>query len=67
MEGRIGLAQLVVTAGCATSTSEARRLIRQNAVRLDGATLSDPNARVLIRDGMVLNVGKRRWGRLEIV
>ncbi len=47
-----------------SSKSEGRRLIKQNGVRLDGETLSDPNMG-LTKSG-VLQVGKRRFVRLEI-
>ena len=48
------------------STSEARRLIAQGGVKLDGevvAALDLPRARL---DGALLQVGKRRFGRLRV-
>jgi tyrosyl-tRNA synthetase len=60
------IAHLVVRAGLAQSRSEARRLVRQGGVRLDGTRLEDPEARVEIRDGMVLRVGKRRFARIRL-
>jgi tyrosyl-tRNA synthetase len=47
------------------STSDARRMIGQGGVRIDGATASDldlPRDRL---DGAVLQVGKRRFARLR--
>jgi tyrosyl-tRNA synthetase len=52
--------------GLATSKGEARRLIEQGGVRLDGAPVTDPDAE-LPRDqlaGRVLQVGRRRFVRL---
>lgn len=49
--------------GLVKSRGEGRRLVEQNGVRLDGETLSDPNA-PFPGEG-VLQVGKRRF--LEIV
>lgn len=49
-------------AGLVNSRGEGRRLIKQNGVRLDGDTLTDPNA-VLDQVG-VLQVGKRRFLKL---
>jgi tyrosyl-tRNA synthetase len=66
VEGRLPIAHLVVRAGLAQSRSEARRLVRQGGVRLDGTRLEDPEARVEIRDGMVLRVGKRRFARIRL-
>jgi tyrosyl-tRNA synthetase len=45
------------------SGGEAKRLIKQGAVTLDGERLSDPNAVVAVEGGEVLRAGKRRWIR----
>lgn len=58
--------RLVTLAGFAPSSSEARRLVTQGAVSLDGDRVSDPQAVVPVRNGQVLRVGKRRFGRLRI-
>lgn len=61
------LPTLLVAAGLVPSGSEARRMVRQGAVRLDGAPLSDPTAEMAAGDlrGRTLQVGKRRFARLE--
>lgn len=48
------------------SGAEAKRLIAQNAVELDGNKLTDAQSTLLINDGMELKVGKRRWARLRV-
>jgi tyrosyl-tRNA synthetase len=53
------LLEVLVTSGIVASKSEGRRLIQQNGVRLDGQTLSDPNAG--IPHPGVLQAGKRRF------
>jgi tyrosyl-tRNA synthetase len=65
-EGRIWIVDLLRKSGFATSGGEARRLTRQGAVSLDGDRITDPDAKIAPREGMVLKVGKRRFGRLEI-
>ncbi|MDR5708222.1 MAG: tyrosine--tRNA ligase [Armatimonadota bacterium] len=67
LEGRLPIAHLVVQAGLAQSRSEARRLVLQGGVSLDGKRLEDPEARVEVRDGMVLRVGKRRFARIRLL
>jgi tyrosyl-tRNA synthetase len=57
-------AELVVLAGFATSKSEARRLINEKGVRLDGEPLTDPQAQLAINPGAVLQRGKRKFLRL---
>jgi tyrosyl-tRNA synthetase len=57
--------KLLVETGLAPSTSEARRLLAQGAVRLDGEVLSDldmPRERLA---GALLQVGRRRFVRLS--
>lgn len=66
-EGRIWLAKLLVHGGFATSNGEARRLIEQGGVTLDGTRLNDPGLDLEVKPGMVLTVGKKkRMARLEI-
>jgi tyrosyl-tRNA synthetase len=47
------------------STSEARRLVSQGAVRVDGRTVTDLNFRFVPGEHKVLEVGKRRVARIE--
>jgi tyrosyl-tRNA synthetase len=57
--------RLLVETGLALSTSEARRLLAQGAVRLDGEALSEldvPRERLA---GALLQVGRRRFVRLR--
>lgn len=60
------LPALLTEAGLVSSGSEARRMVRQGAVRLDGAPLEDPTAEYdpAALAGRVLQVGRRRFVRL---
>ena len=49
----------------AMSTSEARRLIAQGGVKLDGETVSELDLSRATLDGAVLQAGKRRFMRLR--
>jgi len=53
---------VLVESGLVSTKSEARRLISQNGVRLDGETLKDPN-QIFPQDG-ILQVGKRKFLRV---
>jgi tyrosyl-tRNA synthetase len=49
----------------AGSRSEAKRLIAQGAIEVDGKRISsDVNWKGLIFDGSVIRVGKRRWAKI---
>lgn len=63
LDGKPSVLDVLVTLGLATSKSEARRLIEQKGVKLDGFVLSDPN-QVFPGPGVV-QVGKRRFLRIE--
>ncbi|MGQ9456387.1 MAG: tyrosine--tRNA ligase [Armatimonadota bacterium] len=65
-DSKIWIVRLLVRSGMATSNSEARRLIQQGAVTVDGTKITDPNVGIEIADGQVLRVGKLRFGRIKI-
>ena len=52
---------VLVNSGLVSSNSEARRMIKQNAVRLDGETITDWNLELFPG---VLQVGKRKFRKL---
>jgi tyrosyl-tRNA synthetase len=66
-DGVVWLPKLLVALGRAGSNGEARRLIEQGGVRLDGETVSDPGIEVPVGalHGRVLQVGRRWFGRLS--
>ena len=55
----ITVSQLMVAAGLSASRSEAVRMIRQNAVTIDGDKITDANMDV--PGGVTIKVGKRRY------
>ena len=66
-DGKVWLPRLLAAAGLAASNSDARRLIEQGGVRLDGEQVTDPDAEVPREDltGRVLQVGRRKFIRLK--
>ena len=62
LDGEVDLVELLAAASLAPSRSEARRLIAQGGVSLDGERVE--RARVAIRSGSVLRVGRRRFARI---
>jgi tyrosyl-tRNA synthetase len=41
-------------------------MIKQSAVSIDGEKISDPNAEIEPTDGMVVQVGKRKFVKLKV-
>ena len=63
---QIWIVELLKTAGAIATGSEARRLVQQGAVTLDGQKIMDPKAIVTVRDGSLLRVGKRKFIKLIV-
>jgi tyrosyl-tRNA synthetase len=61
--------KLIVQAGLAASHAEARRLVEQGGVSIDGERVSDSSMEVAVPAGrrFVLKVGKRRFKQIECI
>jgi tyrosyl-tRNA synthetase len=64
-EEELAIIDLVVKAGFAKSRGEARRLVEQGGVTIDGGKVTDIGAKVKITGGAVLRVGKLGFARLK--
>ncbi len=63
--GTIGIIKLLTEAGLVSSNSEARRMVDQGAVSVNGIKIDDPNALVHLERSAVVKVGKRRFARVS--
>lgn len=64
--GPYQLAQLIADTGLAASKGEARRLIEQGGVKVNGEKATAANAGISIdADGVILQVGKRKFLRVR--
>ena len=61
------IVRLLNRLGLAGSNGEARRFIQQSAVRIDGEKVTDTDAELPVSDGMVVQVGKRRFAKVKLV
>ena len=64
--GALGIAHLLRAAGLVASTSEAFRMIRQGAVRVDGERVEDRERTMPAGSRHVYQVGKRRFARVTL-
>lgn len=62
----LAIANLLNDARLTKSTSEALRMIKQGAVKIDGEKINDPKLEILVGTKQVYQVGKRRFARIEI-
>ncbi|GMU23153.1 MAG: tyrosine--tRNA ligase [Phycisphaerae bacterium] len=58
--------KLIVEAGFAGTNSEARRLVEEKGIRLNGQVVEDPLGMLPVKDGDVLQRGKRKFVRLGV-
>ena len=65
-EGKIWIVRLLIVAEMAKSNGEARRLVEQGGVTIDGERVADSSAELEIKDGQILRAGKLRYGRLKV-
>jgi tyrosyl-tRNA synthetase len=66
-EGSLPIANLLKEAGLTASTSDALRMIKQRAVRIDGERLEDRQLHIPAGSTHVYQVGKRRFARVSVV
>ncbi len=62
----VGLVEIMLNSGLASSKSEARRLIEQNGVKINSETVSDPACQIDRPCQFVVQVGKRKFARVDI-
>lgn len=60
----VPILRLLTETGMASSNGEARRLIEQGGVSIDGRRISDQYAQISIEGGVILKVGKRKFVRV---
>ena len=64
-DGAVWLPRLLTIAGFTSSNSEARRLIKQGGVSIDGKKVLDEDIQLEAKGPYLIRVGKRRYGRVS--
>lgn len=65
-DGKLGIAHLLKDAGLVSSTSDAFRMIKQGAVRIDGERVEDRSLEIASGSTNIFQVGKRRFARVSL-
>ncbi|MCO4812802.1 MAG: tyrosine--tRNA ligase [Gammaproteobacteria bacterium] len=65
-EGKLGIAHLLRGAGLVGSTSEAFRMIKQGAVKIDGERVEDRALHIEAGSTRIYQVGKRKFARVTL-
>jgi len=59
-------AKLLLACRLVATGGEAKRMIKQGGATIDGQKLTDPNAQITPKDGMIVRVGKRKFAKLRL-
>jgi len=62
----ISAKQLLLHCKLVSTGGEAKRMIKQSAVTIDGEKIQDPNVEITPKNNMVIQVGKRKFAKLKI-
>ncbi|OAT85956.1 tyrosine--tRNA ligase [Bacillus sp. MKU004] len=62
----VAIIELLVGLGMQSSKSEARRMVKNGGIRIDGEKVLDTDLVVPITDGMIVQVGKRKFVRVKV-
>ncbi len=65
-DGKLGIAHLLKAAGLVSSTSDAFRMIKQGAVRIDGERVESRDLSIVAGTTHIYQVGKRRFAKVEL-
>ncbi len=65
VEGPVGILRLLTATNLAASNAEARRLVEQGGVSVDGHRIADYSATVDLGLGVIIKVGKRKFARVS--
>ena len=65
-EGGLAIANLLKQAGLTQSTSDALRMIRQGAVKIDGERIEDSKLEIAAGTTHIYQVGKRRFAKVSV-
>jgi tyrosyl-tRNA synthetase len=66
VEGSLGIAHLLKGAGLVDSTSDAFRMIKQGAVRIDGERIADRGIELPAGSTHIFQVGKRKFAKVSL-
>ncbi|QKG85228.1 tyrosine--tRNA ligase [Kroppenstedtia pulmonis] len=65
-EGRMWIIRLLSELKLVSSNGEARRMVKQGAVKINEEKVSDIDAQVRLEQGMVVQVGKRKFIKIKL-
>ncbi len=65
-DNAVSVKQLLLLCKLVETGGEAKRMVAQGAVSIEGNKTDDPNAEIMPANGMVIQVGKRKFAKLRV-
>ena len=65
-DGKIWVARLFSLVGLTKSNGEARRMIQNRGLRINGEVVTDPNLEVSLDEPLILKRGKDKFARVVL-
>lgn len=62
----ISVSKLILHCKLVSTGGEAKRMVKQGGVKIDDKKISDPNTEITPTEGMVIQVGKRKFAQLSV-
>lgn len=66
VDGKARIVKLLVLLGLAESNSEAKRLVAQGGVDIDGRVVRKADVEIPVKDGLLIRVGRRRFAKVRL-
>ena len=66
-KGSLNICELLLNTNLETSLSAAKRLVEQGGISIDGKKIINPNEEIILKDGMLLKAGKRRFVKIRYI
>jgi tyrosyl-tRNA synthetase len=63
-EDKIWIIKLLTDTNLCKTNGEAKRMIKQNAVSIDGEKITNPDLEIELKDEFTIKVGKRRFAKI---
>ncbi|SDX47748.1 tyrosyl-tRNA synthetase [Marininema mesophilum] len=65
-DGEIWIVPLLAKLGLVASNGDARRMVKQGAVKIGEEKVTDVDARIALTEGMIVQVGKRKFAKVTM-
>ncbi len=63
----IWIVKLLTESGLVSTNSEARRLLKQGAVKVNGNKINNADDEISVEEGNVIQVGRRKFARIKLI